>query len=311
MRIIYAGTPDISAAVLETLLATEHDVIACLTQPDRPQGRGLKLSQSAVKTVAIQNNINVLQPVNLKDLTIQQELTKLQPDIMIVLAYGIILPQAVLDIPQYGCINIHASILPRWRGAAPIQHAILAGDKQTGITIMQMDKGMDTGDILATYPCPIQTNETSATLYQILTNLAQTSITDALPKLVAGKLHPIKQTETSVTYAAKIDKQHAKINWQLSAVEIDRQIRAYNPWPIAFTTFDSQIVRIWNAEVIDSDIHTQMPGTIVAIDKCGIDVATGDGILRISNMQFPGKKVLHAAEIYHAHTELQAGACFV
>lgn len=311
MKIIYAGTPDISAAVLETLIQKKYNVIACLTQPDRPQGRGLKVTASPVKELAISHNIPVLQPATLKDAATQKELISLQPDLMIVLAYGIIFPQAILDIPKYGCINIHASLLPRWRGSAPIQHAILSGDKETGITIMQMDKGMDTGDILGLYPYKIEDKETSATLYKSLTSIAQAAIVDALHKLEQHALKPEKQHEALVTYATKIDKQQAKINWQLQAIEIDRYIRAYNPWPVAFTTFAEQSIRIWEAEVINnSDINKQTPGTIIATSKDGIDVATGNGILRILSMQLPGKKVLPASEVCNAHSYLKAGCMF-
>lgn len=310
-RIIFAGTPEISAAVLQTLINAHHNIIACLTQPDRPQGRGLKLTPSPVKLIAQQNNIHVLDPISLKDKSVQQQLRDLQADLMIVLAYGLILPQEVLDMPKLGCINIHASILPRWRGAAPIQHAILAGDKETGITIMQMDAGMDTGDILATYPCDIENTDTSLSVTEKLTSLAKTAILDALDNLAQGKLTPIKQDNALATYANKIDKQQAKINWQDTAINIERCVRAYNPWPVAFTTFNQENVRVWCAEANNSDSSSAAPGTIIALDKESISVATGAGILRIFSLQFPGKKQLPVREISHAHPELKVGACFV
>lgn len=310
MRIIFAGTPEISAAVLQALLDAKLEVIACLTQPDRPQGRGLKLTASPVKKLATEFSIPVLQPSSLKAAAAQQELINLKPDLMIVLAYGLILPQAVLEIPTLGCINIHGSILPRWRGAAPIQHAILAGDTETGITTMQMDAGLDTGAILKIYPCPIFPTDTTDELFQRLTALAQSSILDTLSELSAGKIIATPQDDSLATYAHKIDKQDAKIDWQLSAIEIDRRIRAYNPWPVAFTNFIDQTVRIWRAE-ISTNTTIKAPGSIVAIDSQGIEVATGNGVLRILQLQFPGKKVLTVPDICHAHQELNLSGKFI
>lgn len=309
-RIIFAGTPEIAAGVLESLIAANYNIVACLTQPDRPQGRGLKLTPSAVKTCALQHNIPVMQPKTLRNAETQQQLIDLKPDLMIVLAYGLILPTAVLNIPKLGCINIHASILPRWRGAAPIQHAILAGDTESGITIMQMDAGLDTGDMLAVYPCPILNTDTSSDLHDRLASLAQTSIIDALQKLQSGKIQPKKQNDELATYAHKIEKQHAQINWHTSAIEIDRNIRAYNPWPVAFTTFNEQTVRIWQSEVVPGDCNNK-PGTILATDKHGIQVATSNGILRILSLQFPGKKMLPANVVCNSNLNLAPGHSFV
>ncbi len=313
MKIIFAGTPEISAAVLQSLLAANYSISACLTQPDRPQGRGLKLAPSPVKAIALQHNIPVLQPPSLKSMSIQNELTLLQPDLLIVLAYGLILPQAVLDIPKFGCINIHASILPRWRGAAPIQHAILAGDTRTGITTMQMDAGLDTGAILKVYPCAIEPQDTSGDLYQRLTTLAQTAILDTLNMLQRGTLVATAQEAALATYAHKITKQQARINWQQSAIEIEHSIRAYNPWPIAYTEFLDNTVRIWRAEIVKTSEHAGIakPGTIVAVDKTGLQVATGDGIVRLLTVQFPGKKALPVIDVCHAHAALKVGASFI
>ena len=313
MNIIFAGTPEIAAGVLQALIDADYSITACLTQPDRPQGRGLKLSPSAVKSCALQNNIQALQPKSLKKPDIQQQLKLMQPELMIVMAYGLILPQAVLDIPKLGCINIHASILPRWRGAAPIQHSILAGDTESGITIMQMDAGLDTGDILSIYPCPVLQTDTSEHLHDRLSALAQTSIIDFLTKLQAGKIQPTKQSDSNASYAHKIDKQQAKINWSSSAAEIDRSIRAYNPWPIAFTKFNDQQIRIWQAEIFTSTEQKTkaIPGTILSSDKHGILVATGKGIIKLLVMQFPGKKMLPVADILHANKTLVPGAVFI
>lgn len=310
MKIIFAGTPEISAAVLKTLVDNQINVIACLTQPDRPQGRGLKLTPSPVKEIALQYNIPVLQPQTLRDPINQQELADLKPDLMIVLAYGLILPQAVLDIPKYGCINIHASILPRWRGAAPIQHAILSGDLETGITMMQMDAGLDTGDILKIYPCPIPNNYSSADLYKELTAIAEVGILDTLQQLATGTLHATPQDDAKATYAHKLQKQQANIDWQLSATEIVRAIRAYNPWPVAFSYFMDQTVRIWQAEVVNDAICNQLPGTIVKAHKNELQVATGNGIIQILSLQFAGKKIVQGSDLGNVHHDLKPGASF-
>lgn len=301
MRIIFAGTPDISAAVLQTLINCKYNIVACLTQPDRPKGRGRKLTASPVKELAIQNGIHLLQPKTLKENTIQQQLKLLKPDLMIVLAYGLILPQVVLDIPTDGCINIHASLLPRWRGAAPIQHAILAGDSETGITMMQMDAGLDTGDIIKHYPCKISTNDTSASLCNSLTKVAQAAIIDTLEQ---HKFTGIKQDETQATYADKINKNDAHINWNSPAHIIERKIRAYNPWPIAYTHLDDQPLRIWSGKKIEFSSNGKAnlsPGTVVQCDKEGIHVATCDGFLQILELQLPGKRNMLANNFINAH----------
>lgn len=309
-NIIFAGTPEIAAGVLQALVDANFSITACLTQPDRPQGRGLKLAHSAVKDCAMRNNIPVLQPKSLKSREIQDQLLALKPDLMIVMAYGLLLPAAVLAIPRIGCINIHASILPRWRGAAPIQHAILSGDIESGITMMQMDVGLDTGDILDVYACPVLNTDTSAELHNRLAELAKTSCLKTLNKLQLGKAQPRQQDDSSATYAHKIEKQQAAINWSASAVEIDRAIRAYNPWPVAFTNFMGQMVRVWQAELVGGETNAQ-PGTIIAIDKKGLQVATGKGTLRLLTLQFPGKKMLPVAAICNSHKELKSGARFI
>ncbi len=299
MRIIFAGTPEIAAGVLETLINSKYSIVACLTQPDRPQGRGLKITPSAVKTCALQHNIPVLQPASLKSADIQQQLSALNADLMIVLAYGLILPAAVLTIPYLGCINIHASRLPRWRGAAPIQHAILAGDHESGITTMQMDAGLDTGDILEVYPCAILPTDSMQELHARLAGLAKTAILDTLQKLAAGQIAPQKQNDKLATYASKIEKSAAQINWQQSAAEIDRMIRAYNPWPGAYTTYQNQPLKIWRAELVEAT-PDKPTGTILTADKQhGLLIATGENILKIIELQLPGKKKIAAEEMLH------------
>lgn len=306
MRIIFAGTPEISAAVLQALIDAKHNIIACLTQPDRPQGRGLHLTPSPVKVLATAHNIPVYQPQNLKGTEIQAQLQALNADVMVVIAYGLILPKVILNMPRLGCINIHASLLPRWRGAAPIQHAILAGDTATGITIMQMDAGLDTGDMLAIYPCAITEKTTTASLFQELTKLSQHAIVDSLDKLAKNELTAIPQDNARATYADKLSKQQAEITWSKTALEIDREIRAYNPWPVAYTRLNAITIRIWQA-CISNKTTNAAPGTIVALDKQGIHVATGTGVICLERLQLPGKKQLDANDIIHAHKEFAIG----
>ncbi len=312
MKIIFAGTPPIAAGVLKALIDANYSIIACLTQPDRPQGRGLKLTPSAVKICALEHKIPILQPETLKQPEIQQQLRDLQPDLMIVMAYGLLLPAPVLQIPKLGCINLHASILPKWRGAAPIQYSILSGDTESGITIMQMDVGMDTGDILQLYPCKVLATDTSTDLHDRLALLAKSCCIDFIPKLINAEIKPTTQDHAQATYAHKIDKAQAQIVWSDSVTKIDRMIRAYNPWPIAYTNFAQQVVRIWHATIVDPSTQTTKatPGTIIKIDPDGIYVATGQGILKILQMQFPGKKTLPTTEILNSNKELVIGSIF-
>lgn len=310
MNIIFAGTPEISATVLQALIAADFSIIACLTQPDRPKGRGQHITPSPVKLCATEHQIPILQPSTLKTSEIQQQLQALRADLMIVLAYGLILPQAVLDIPRLGCINIHASLLPRWRGAAPIQHAILAGDQKTGITIMQMDAGLDTGDILSMYPCAITPDETSASLYQKLSKLAAHAIIDVLRQ---QKFTRQPQDNALATYAQKISKADAQLNWQKSAIEIDRAIRAYNPAPVAFTQLNGAAIRVWRAAIVADNVASPSttPGTIIAADRRGIDVVTGAGTIRLLDLQFPGKKIQTVGTLNPTDMGLYPGAIFV
>lgn len=296
-NIIFAGTPEISANILDSLVKSKFPIIACLTQPDRPKGRGRKITASPVKQTALKHNIPILQPDNLKNLQIQSQIADLNPDAIIVMAYGLIFPEEILNIPKYGCINIHASILPRWRGAAPIQHSILANDQQTGITIMKMDNGLDTGDIIATYPIDIEEKITAGLLLQKLDKLGQEAIVDILPKISAHKIKPAAQKNELATYAPKLNKTDAKINWDESAEYIERLIRAYNPWPVAFTNLGEETVKILESEVIKNHpAYIKEPGQIVKIDDQGIQVITGHGVLQIQRLQFPGKKPVSAKE---------------
>ena len=302
-NIIFAGTPAFAATALEALLLySPHKIKAVYTQPDRPAGRGQKLTASPVKQLALQHQLPIHQPVNLRDEKEQAILKELNADFMIVVAYGLILPKAVLQAPHFGCINIHASLLPRWRGAAPIQRAIQAGDEKTGITIMQMDAGLDTGPMLHKIECKIESQDTSESLHDKLALLGAEAIIQVLGKL--NDLPPIIQDVTKATYAQKITKDEAKINWDLSAEEISRQVRAFNPWPVAVTSLDNQMIRIWKAEVVTHEKTSAQPGTIMQINSHGAEIATGKGILRLLKIQLPGGKALPVADILNAKREV-------
>lgn len=296
LSIVFAGTPDFALPCLNALLHSTHHLKAVYTQPDRPAGRGRKMQFSAVKQWAIDNDIPVYQPLNFKDSPAVDELTALQPDVMIVIAYGLILPQRVLDIPNHGCINVHASLLPRWRGASPIQQAILHGDSESGVTIMQMSAGMDTGDMLATISCPINTNETAASLHDKLSELAAKPLITTLDNLIELAEKAIPQVDTEVTYAGKIKKEDGLINWENSVEQIHQQIRAYNPWPIAYTHVDNEVIRIYDAIPYQrcDDINAA-PGTIISINKEGLLLATGTQPLLVQRIQFSGGKVITIA----------------
>ncbi len=299
MKIVFAGTPEFAAVALKDLLETPHSIVAVYTQPDRPAGRGRKLTSSPVKQLALAHDIPVHQPASLKEPAEQKILADLQPDVMIVVAYGLLLPKVVLEIPRHGCLNIHASLLPRWRGAAPIQRAIEAGDRQTGITIMQMDEGLDTGDILLKKTCAIEKTDTAGSLHDKLAVLGGEALVEALALLENGALTPEKQDDSQATYANKLKKAEALIDWQQGAEQIARKVRAFNPWPVAQTHYGDKILRIWEAEALPNT-ETAEPGTVVAASKAGIDVATGDGVLRIEKLQLPGGKPLSAQQFLNA-----------
>ncbi|UQB42047.1 methionyl-tRNA formyltransferase [Thiomicrospira microaerophila] len=290
-RIIFAGTPVFSVAPLQALLDEGHEIIAVYTQPDRPAGRGRKLTASPVKQLALQHGLPVFQPESLKTAEAQAELAKHNADIMVVVAYGLILPQAILDTPKLGCLNIHASLLPRWRGAAPIQRAIEAGDKETGITIMQMDAGLDTGAMLLKTHCPILPHDTAETLHDKLATQGAQAIIDALKQL--KQLVAEKQDNNQACYAAKLTKAEAKIDWNTSAEVIQRRIHAFNPWPMAFCEFEGQSLRILNAQALEGPAHNNA-GEIILLEKAGLDIACGQGLLRITQVQPAGKKPMSA-----------------
>ncbi|BAW81017.1 methionyl-tRNA formyltransferase [Candidatus Nitrosoglobus terrae] len=292
MQIIFAGTPDFAAIILHQILEAGYPVKAVYTQPDRPSGRGRHLTPSPVKIIAIEQQIPIYQPITLRDKASQDQLAALTPDILIVAAYGLILPAAILQIPPLGCINVHASLLPHWRGAAPIQRSLLAGDKETGVSIMQMDSGMDTGAVLHIISHPIQPNDTAATLHNDLARLGATALLQCLPLLAEGTITAIPQDESQACYAPKIHKKESWINWSQSAVQLERQIRAFNPWPIAQTQIQNQILRIWSAAVLTQKTEA-LPGTVISANKTGINVATGDGrALNLLEVQPTGKRIM-------------------
>lgn len=299
MKIVFAGTPHFALPCLDALLHSRHEITAVYTQPDRPAGRGHRLQASPVKIWAQKHQLSVHQPLNFKQQIDIDELRALEPDLMIVIAYGLILPQAVLDIPQYGCVNVHASLLPRWRGASPIQQSILHGDTESGITLMQLDAGMDTGPVFTQVPYLITPHETAESLHFQLSQLAATPLINLLDAICARNAHASAQDHTQATHAPKIRKEDAHIDWQKSAQEIDRQIRAFNPWPIAFTFIKEETVRIHQAQVLNV-ASQEKPGTIIAFDKKGLQVATGHGILLIERVQFSGGKARSIADYLNA-----------
>jgi len=302
LRIIFAGTPDFAAKHLSALINSEHEVIAAYSQPDRPAGRGKKLKPSDVKQLAVSHDIPVFQPVSLRNEDAQQALAALNADLMVVVAYGLILPQIVLDTPRLGCINVHGSLLPRWRGAAPIQRSIWAGDAETGVTIMQMDLGLDTGAMLHKVTCPIADDETSASLYDKLAELGPQGLLETLAQISNNTAVAQVQDDEQSNYAAKLSKEEANIDWTQSAVEIERQVRAFNPWPVSYTQIAEQNVKIWQTSVSEETTDAQ-PGTVIAATKQGIQVATGNGVLTLLNMQLAGKKAMPVQDILNARKE--------
>lgn len=307
MRIVFAGTPEFSVPALQALIDSEHDVIGVYSQPDRPAGRGRKLTASAVKQKALEHNLPVYQPINFKNPIEQQILAELNADVMIVVAYGLILPEVILNTPKYGCLNIHASILPRWRGAAPIQRAIEAGDPESGVTIMQMDIGLDTGDMLAMLTTEITPQDTAQTLHNRLSKLGSTALLQTLKEIEIDKLIPIKQDQDLVTYAHKLSKAEAEIDWLQDAQTIVRKIQAFNPWPVAYTNLKGKPLRIWQAELVNNKnddfngvFPQKVPRGVLKVDKSGIEISTGKGIIRLTSVQPSGKKAMSAYDFAQA-----------
>jgi methionyl-tRNA formyltransferase len=301
LRIVFAGTPEFAVPPLEALHAAGHEIVAVYTQPDRPAGRGQSLTASPVKRRALELGLPVEQPATLKVADAVERLRERAPDLMVVVAYGLILPQAVLDVPRLGCWNIHASLLPRWRGAAPIQRAILAGDDITGITIMQMDAGLDTGPMLLVREVPIGSGESGGELHDRLSRVGAEAIVAAVSEWQAGRITPRPQPAEGASYAAKLRKEEARIDWSQAATAIARQVRAFNPWPVAETKLGDEQVRIWDARpATDFSDAPAAPGTVVHADDGRLLVATGDRALDVLTLQFPGRKPLKARDILNS-----------
>lgn len=304
MRIIYAGTPDFAVPPLKALLDSEHEVVAVYTQPDRPAGRGKKLTASPVKQAALEAEIPVLQPVNFKAEEDRQELATLDADLMVVAAYGLILPKTILDAPRLGCINIHASLLPRWRGAAPIQRAIETGDEETGITIMQMAEGLDTGDMLLKLATPISEQDNGGLLHDRLSEMGAEALMQALPSIESGNVEPEVQDESLVTYAHKLQKAEANIDWTDSAERISRRVRAFNPWPVCQTASELGALRVREAAV-DEGVSGQKSGVVVEESKDqGVRVQCGVGSLWLTNLQLPGKRPMSVKDFLNGRSLL-------
>lgn len=300
LRLVFAGTPEFAAEHLKALLDTPHQIVAVYTQPDRPAGRGQKLMPSPVKQLALQHGLPVLQPPTLRDPAAQEELRALAPDLMVVVAYGLILPQVVLDIPRLGCINSHASLLPRWRGAAPIQRAVQAGDAESGVTVMQMEAGLDTGPMLLKVTTPISAGDTGGSLHDRLAQLGPQTVVQAIAGLAAGTLQGEVQDDALATYAHKLNKDEARIDWNRPADELERLVRAFNPWPICHSTLDGQPLKVLAAEPAEG---RGQPGQILDASKDGLTVACGEGALRLTRLQLPGGKPLAFADLYNSRRE--------
>ena len=300
LRIVFAGTPEFAAEHLKALLDTPHQIVAVYTQPDRPAGRGQKLMPSPVKQLAAQHGLPVLQPPTLRAPEAQAELAALQPDLMVVVAYGLILPQAVLDIPRLGCINSHASLLPRWRGAAPIQRAVQAGDAESGVTVMQMEAGLDTGPMLLKVSTPISAEDTGGSLHDRLARLGPPAVVEAIAGLAAGTLKGEVQDDALATYAHKLSKDEAKLGWSRPAVELERAVRAFDPWPVCHTTLNGEPLKVWAARLGEGQGE---PGKILDASRDGLLVGCGEGSLLLTRVQLPGGKPLAFADLFNSRRE--------
>jgi methionyl-tRNA formyltransferase len=301
LKIVFAGTPEFAALHLQALIDSEHDVIAVYSQPDRPAGRGKKLQASEVKQLAVKHSIPVFQPESLKTAEAQLALAELQADIMVVVAYGLILPASILNTPKLGCLNVHGSLLPKWRGAAPIQRSIWAGDSETGVTIMQMDEGLDTGAMLFKHSLTITKEDTSSSMYQKLAEIGPKALVETLATLT--ELKPQIQDNDLASYAKKLSKEESKIDWGLSAEQLERNIRAFNPWPVAFFTLNDSDIKVYASYVVKNESPNIPVGQIIKSDKQGILVATGNESLLLTKLQLPGKKPMAAADVLNGRAD--------
>ena len=309
LRIVFAGTPEFAAEHLKALLDSPYEIVAVYTQPDRPAGRGQKLMPSPVKQLALENNIQVLQPPTLRNADAQAELAALKPDLLVVVAYGLILPQVVLDIPRLGCINSHASLLPRWRGAAPIQRAVEHGDAESGVTVMRMEAGLDTGPMLLKVVTPISAEDTGGSLHDRLAAMGPRAVVQAIAGLAAGTLEGEVQNDELATYAHKLNKDEARIDWSRPAVELERLVRAFNPWPITHSTLNGEALKVLAARVfdeVDSEsvfLPIPAPGEILSASKDGLVVACGEQALCLTRLQLPGGKALNFSDLFNSRRE--------
>lgn len=303
LRIVFAGTPAFASAHLQAVLDSQHEVIAVYSQPDRPAGRGQKLKPGPVKELALKHDIPVYQPKSLRLEDAQQALADLNADLMVVVAYGLILPQVVLDTPKLGCINVHGSILPRWRGAAPINRAIEAGDTESGVTIMQMDAGLDTGDMLIKAFCPIHASDKASDLHDRLIEVGRPALVEALDAIAKGTIRAEKQIDDQANYAHKMSKEEARLDWKKSAQQLDYQIRAFNPWPVTTTKLDDLGIRVWEAHAVE-DETSEKPGTLIKVDKNGLDIVCASGILRVTKLQLAGSRAMSAQDLLNSKKDL-------
>lgn len=300
LRIGFAGTPQFALPALRALLASRHRVVGVLTQPDRPAGRGRELRASPVKLLAQEARLPLAQPATLKTAEGRAALAEWRPELLVVVAYGLILPPVVLELPRYGCLNIHGSLLPRWRGAAPIQRSILAGDAETGVTIMQLDAGLDTGPVLLERRHPIGIHDTAGDVHDALSELGAAALIEAIDGLVTHELIPRPQPVTGISYAAKIEKSEARIDWSASATDVDRRIRAFNPWPVAETVFAGETLRVLRAAVATNGGEHAAPGTLLGLAEDGLRVACGQGVLAVRELQRAGKRPVSARDFANA-----------
>lgn len=296
MKVIFMGTPDFSVGTLEALVEAGHEVVLAVTQPDKPRGRGKEMQFTPVKECALKYNIPVFQPRRVREAECIEELRKYNADIMVVVAFGQILPKEILEMTPYGCVNVHASLLPKYRGAAPIQWSIIDGEEVTGVTTMQMNEGLDTGDMLLKVEIPIEEKETGGSLHDKLAEAGAKLCVETLEALQNKTVTPVPQGETTTAYAKMLEKQLGNIDWTKSAVEIERLIRGLTPWPSAYTNWNGKVMKIWDAKVVESenDTNEAQPGAIVKVEKDTFDVQTGDGLLKVRELQIPGKKRMDA-----------------